>query len=248
MEGTTPKKAISAIEAINNVFVSDARDRVDQLNFDADELPTLISKLHTESDTGKVLIFFSYVEDRMFTLLKQLLRDISSKSEEDKLFGNNSPFGTFANKITLSYHLGWISKRQRDKLHAMRCIRNAFAHGAFACSLSDNNLKGYVNTIQNGSLERLGRIIDALKEARYYENEKDMMILSRPISHQVLFLSSLVFLATDTFVELLAFPAALEQGVSPGSLLNQKEFKPAVIAKIDETRALAVIKSLESGI
>lgn len=126
--------------AIDDVLKERAKAAVDARNFDLDDLPTLFQRLKKETETAQVLIATSYLEDKVKTLLEFQMRDVTSKADNDRLFGSNSPLSTFGSRLTLSYQLGWLEKERLDEATCLRKIRNEFAHRAFEVNFSDEKI------------------------------------------------------------------------------------------------------------
>jgi hypothetical protein len=114
-----------------------AREAIDKTAFDSKDLSHLFARLAGESETAQILIFASYLEDRIRLLIKERLLHIVSQRDEEEIFGGNGPLATFANRLNISYRLGWLSKEQKERLDAFRKIKNDFAHNAFKVTLSD---------------------------------------------------------------------------------------------------------------
>jgi hypothetical protein len=52
-------------QAIYGVQINTAREVVNRIAIDAKDLPELFTRLQTESETAQVLIFASYLEDKV---------------------------------------------------------------------------------------------------------------------------------------------------------------------------------------
>ncbi|MDE2384810.1 MAG: hypothetical protein KGO53_09330 [Alphaproteobacteria bacterium] len=52
-------------KAMYAATISRALDKLAKLNFEADDLPNIFASLFDERETGQVLIFGSYLEDRV---------------------------------------------------------------------------------------------------------------------------------------------------------------------------------------
>jgi hypothetical protein len=89
-------------KAIYNAQIDAAREHVNNINIDVMELPELFRRLKLESETAQILIFSSYVEDKISELIKTHLRHLN-KAKEDELFGSNGSLNSFGNRV--SYHI-----------------------------------------------------------------------------------------------------------------------------------------------
>ena len=197
--------------AIYTASVGQARTSVDQIEFDANELPELFQRLTTESETAQVLIFASYLEDRVFLLIKSRMHHLHSRNQIDAVFGSNGPLHTFGNQLLLAHQLGWLSTTQKSKLDAFRKIRNEFAHRAFKASLSDNSVAENFRKIDYGVTEFLAPIRKSLDGGE----DEDLLVPDDQLTKEQLYLCNLAILADRTFSELLVFPAAVAYQVTP---------------------------------
>lgn len=85
-----------------------------------------IVELGRSSQTAHVIFVASVIEDGIGELLLSRMRKLSAR-KKDRLF-DNGPLGSFRNKIELAYALSLIDDDYAHDLHALRDIRNAFAH------------------------------------------------------------------------------------------------------------------------
>jgi hypothetical protein len=134
-------------KALYDHHVKSAREQIEKMPFDPEEVEELVRKLRLESQTAQVLIFFSYLDDRIQQLISLQLRSNTSKTELDRLFGAMGPLSTFSNRVLIAYHLGWLSTSNREKLDAFRRIRNEFAHRAFKVQIDDPLLAPHLATL-----------------------------------------------------------------------------------------------------
>ena len=137
-------------KAIYDTQVKRAREQIDTLTFDPEEVEDLARRLQKELQPAQVLIFYSYLDDRIQQLIQVQLRPNQGKGEMDRLFGINGPLSTFSSRVLLAYHLAWLSDGIRDKLDAFRKIRNEFAHRAFKVTIDDPSLKSHLATLSFG--------------------------------------------------------------------------------------------------
>jgi hypothetical protein len=191
-------------KAIYGVKVKQAIDQMAGFKFDASDAVGLVTRLASESETAQVLIFYSYLDDRFQALLKLHMQHLDSKQNEDRLFGLNGPLSTFSSRIQLAYHLGWISDATRKHLDAFRKIRNEFAHRAFKTSSSDPVIAQHFSTLHFD-------IKSVLLSTFPNDKDEDMERLNTTLCR-------LVFLALNTFQELMIFPVAQAHQVHPNSI------------------------------
>jgi hypothetical protein len=139
------------------------------------------------------------------------------------LFGVNGPLSTFSSRILIAYHLAWLSDGIREKLDALRKIRNEFAHRAFKVTIDDPSLKSHLATLNFG--------IPAMMEKASIEQAPLFDCL----------LCQLVMLALNTFQEMIVLPAAKLMSVAPDDVAGTFEDCPALLKKISLTMSGALV-------
>jgi hypothetical protein len=220
--GTTVRDRVA--KAIYDQQVKHARESIDKLQFDPFEIEDVAGKLTKESETAQVLIFYSYLDDRIQQLLKMQLDHLDSRSDEERLFGLNGPLSTFSSRVLVAYHLGWISTVHKLRLDAFRKIRNEFAHRAFRISISDPSLRPYLETLNFGLPELLANAVDEAERGNLGN-----------------VLCQLVMLAWRTFQELIVLPAAKSMQVAPSDVAGDWDDTPELLKKVSITLAGALL-------
>lgn len=81
----------------------------------------------------------AYLDDKLKELIQKRL--VQSKSISRRAFEFNGALGTFSSRIDFAYLLGIIAKNAHGDLHAIRGIRNQFAHYAAPLSYEDEKVK-----------------------------------------------------------------------------------------------------------
>ena len=76
---------------------------------------------------------------------------LESNNAIERVFGVTGPLSTFSNRVLIAYHLGWIKEDIRNKLEALRKLRNAFAHRAFKLSMTDPEIVSYIAELERGN-------------------------------------------------------------------------------------------------
>jgi hypothetical protein len=200
-------------KAIYGVQINTARELVNKITTDAKDLPELFTRLQTESETAQVLIFSSYLEDKVTSLIKIHLRHLT-KAKEDELFGSNGPMSSFGNRLSLSYHLGWISAAQKAKLDAFRKIRNEFAHRAFKVNMSDEKISALFQIVDYD----VRKFLIPARAAIASTGEQYKFVSDDEITTNQENLCNLLLLIMNTFLEYFILPIALAYRVSPNDL------------------------------
>ncbi|MGE0421634.1 MAG: hypothetical protein AB7O88_05185 [Reyranellaceae bacterium] len=207
-------------QALTTVALKEANEALDRIHFDHSDFEDFIDRLHKESATAQVLIFYSYLDDKVQTLLEQHMIGLETTTAREALFGINSPLGTFSSRIRVAYHLGWISDATRARLEAFRKVRNEFAHRAFRVSIDDPAIVAQIKLIGDDTGVK---IKDAIDSTRFLVQDLDEL------------LCKLIFLAHRTFLELMIFPIAKRVRISPGLLGNRENPPPKVAALVTMT-------------
>jgi hypothetical protein len=123
---------------------------------------------------------------------------------------------SFGNRISLSYHLGWLSQSQKEKLDAFRKIRNEFAHRALKVKFSDHKISHLFNIIDYDVLS----FINIIRNAKTEEGERvdGDMIAINDMTKEILNLCTMVLLIMYTYLEYLLLPVALSFKVDSADL------------------------------
>jgi hypothetical protein len=183
-----------------------AKEAVDRLSFDCTGMDDFMFGLARESETAQVLIFHSYLDDRMQQLIEQQLEHLDTQAAKDRLFGNNGPLGTSSSRTLMAYHLGWLSSERVDRLDAFRKIRNIFAHEAFRTTMTDPRVAAQLARVDYD----IDEIMKSSPLSRVTRSKNGSYVLAK-----------LVMLAFHTFGDLMVLPAAKEFGVSRKEILDE---------------------------
>lgn len=96
----------------------------------AEELRTVMEHSVGESDRGITLIIAAHIETCLRRILEAVLIE---SSETTSLFeGPYAPFGSLSGKTQAAFVMGLITKSERNRIDAVRGVRNVFAHEANA--------------------------------------------------------------------------------------------------------------------
>ncbi|WP_294257240.1 hypothetical protein [uncultured Sphingomonas sp.] len=80
-----------------------------------------------ETDRGAVIILGSIIEDSLANRIRQNFVDLTVE-EDKRLFGADSPIGTFSSRIKVAYALGIIDREHVKMCDIIRSMRNSCAH------------------------------------------------------------------------------------------------------------------------
>ena len=101
----------------------------------AEEAHAIALSMLQEKGRGAVLVGAARVDTALEALLKAALTPPSSR---ETLFHPDRPLGSFGARIALAQRLGLIDPAVEQALHALRKVRNAFAHSTASAVLSDS--------------------------------------------------------------------------------------------------------------
>jgi DNA-binding MltR family transcriptional regulator len=214
----TDKEIEAGANALKAFFVKLAREAVDRIAFDPFDVGQFVRTLLQESETAQVLIFSSYIDDRLQSLLMLQMQHLDTQNAIDAVFGLNGPLDTFNRRILIAYHLGWISEDTRRRVDAFRKLRNAFAHRAFTVTFNDPKISSY-------------REILDYRPAGFYDNINNAQGIERRLKPTLL--TDMVMMAGRLFEELLVFPVIrLFPTVHPREVMFAEEETPELIKKV----------------
>lgn len=95
--------------------------------------------LHEQSALGAVLITTSYFDAVLRRILESYL--VVGRANKSLFEDTGAALSTFSAKINLAYAMGLISNDESKQLHAMRKIRNTFAHSVKTTFSDDDVIK-----------------------------------------------------------------------------------------------------------
>jgi hypothetical protein len=133
-------------KAIFDATVKQAREILDARVLPIDYAVDVLFGLKSESDAGLVVLSTSYVDSCITDAFKKNLPNLTSDAE-DILFAGTGPFATFSAKIRTAHALGWLTRDVSNDLHALRRIRNVFAHDPYKTSLEHSDAARYIRNM-----------------------------------------------------------------------------------------------------
>lgn len=95
-----------------------------------EELLKVMQHSAGESDRGITLVIAAHIEVCLRRILEAVL--IDSKAASELFDGPYAPFGSLSGKTRAAFLMGLITKAERDRIDAVRGVRNVFAHQASA--------------------------------------------------------------------------------------------------------------------
>lgn len=120
--------------------------------------------IFSDNERAGVICGAAMLDLQLETILRRFLLPAKSNSEDERLFGANSPLATFSGKTTMAYRLGLIPPDVADMLDRIRKIRNDFAHEVTIRSLNDDEkYKSYIAELSQIHREIESAMLDRLK-------------------------------------------------------------------------------------
>jgi len=92
----------------------------------SDDDKPILEEIEKQTDRGAALIAVAYLEERLVAGIKARIQN--NDEIEDKVFNYSGPLGTLSAKIDMGFLIGIYDIELHKKLHAVRQIRNEFAH------------------------------------------------------------------------------------------------------------------------
>lgn len=92
-----------------------------------------------QPDRSLVIVMSSVIDDALSQVIINHL--VESKKTTDIMFSGMGPLSTFSAKINLGFLLALYNKDFADMLHALRKIRNEFAHNMNPLTLESEEVK-----------------------------------------------------------------------------------------------------------
>ena len=100
----------------------------------AEQARSVVLQMMAERGRGVVLVGIARIDLALERLLKAVMAP--TDESDDALFRPERSLGSFAAKISLASRLALIDPAVAKALHALRAVRNDFAHSADATSLA----------------------------------------------------------------------------------------------------------------
>ena len=129
-----------------------------------DDLTT--AEIDRQEDRAAAIIAAAFFEDRLTLAIRERLVD--DPRVVNPLFKGTGPLATFSAKIDLAYLLGIYGAPQRSILHAIRNIRNEFAHNLTPLTFESQKISAMCATLYEPAL--MGRIAGGVKQSPNFEN------------------------------------------------------------------------------
>ena len=106
---------------------------------DLDGFFEMIRQTKDEPDRGRCLVLTAWLDDALDQYMRT--RVVNDKKVIDSLFDGDRPLSTFSARINAAYAFAYISKGVYRDLHAIRSIRNRFAHERGMLTFDDQSIR-----------------------------------------------------------------------------------------------------------
>lgn len=239
-----PEMVDRVAKAIFQTQVNFARAEINRFVFDMSDLPNVFRRLKAESETAQILVFGSYLEDRITDILRRKMRHLETKEAENQLFGPTGPLATFSGRISICFQLDWISEDTKKKLDAFRAIRNEFAHRAFKAKFSDPKIRKNFAIIDY----KPERMLEIVREA-LTAHEQRILISADELTGAKRDLCNLAYLAEHVFRELIVRPFAIAHRLPEKALWSgDYEQRPSLIQSLYKFLSGAVLAIVSNDV
>ncbi|KDA94768.1 DUF4145 domain-containing protein [Pantoea agglomerans] len=112
-----------------------------------DKQGVLRAEFAGSSERAAVIVGAAFMDEMLTGLLTGFMVPDTPKKDKE-IFSGNGPLSTFSSKINMCWKLGLISEGERTTLHAIRGIRNDFAHKLTGISLNDASVMQKIKAIE----------------------------------------------------------------------------------------------------
>ncbi len=145
----TPLQAAgkAAYETFVRLGVDAVFSRLDDALVGADSLAAVFKELQTENDRAFTIVAVAYIDSRLRDLWEAALNPELVGGPES-LLGSLSPLGSLSARIQMAFALNWLRPATYKNAHALRKIRNEFAHTPFARDLSAPRVQGLFGSME----------------------------------------------------------------------------------------------------
>lgn len=105
----------------------------------SEESKRWIADIQKETDRGVAMVAAAFFDDVLGAMIRARLVDDPKKVK--KLLKYPGPLSSFAARIDMSYLLGLLGPKIRKALHAVRDVRNQFAHSHVPVTFEDAQVR-----------------------------------------------------------------------------------------------------------
>lgn len=232
-----PSDALNAaVAAYYKAKLENAVLAIEAIPYDGSDLPEIIRKIKHESETGRVLILSSLVEDRIEQLISQNMCHLTSSAARERMFTGNGPLSTFGNRLVICYHLGWISESTFKQISCIRKIRNEFAHNAYKVDFESISVRKFFPEILETITEFEINVFPILireKENSNFKRPSDLNTADQFLCATILCIGTLL-------QELITYPTSTREKINPNDFRKMLGRSPTNITSVVRNMLIAV--------
>lgn len=189
-----------ALRAMRDHF----RQSVGDLELYETELSNFFKSLTAESSRALAVVAFSYIDEKLATLMRQHLNaEISGGL--DSLFGGFGPLSTASARIKIAASLRWLSPLTYRHLEIIRKIRNEFAHRPFLDTFDESPVRDFL-----GQFKPVEKFL--------WDSMAESLLPYEAVSRRQLFHMRAAMTCARMIEEVATSPKAISMGLSPGAL------------------------------
>ena len=162
---------------------------------------TIALQMLEERGRGAVLVGVARVDTAIEHLLQAVMTP--GADQRDNLFQPDRPLGSLGAKVALARRLGLIDEPVEKALHALRKLRNAFAHSAESASLADPSHRSRLEEVYANA--RLNSLWGPMETALALQPESSQGPLDHCLRDYILLITILVAFLEATAQQLKPF-------------------------------------------
>jgi|ERR1700722_5612866 len=114
---------------------------------DVKDFKKFLKEFQSETDRGAALVGAAIIDHRLTDTLRSFM--VSNKAASTLLDGATAALGTFSSRIDATFALGLISAHEYGECHAIRKVRNEFAHSKHGTTFKDPDVKRLCDKLQS---------------------------------------------------------------------------------------------------
>ncbi len=129
----------------------------------------IAKEIDRQEDRGAAIVAGAYLEDFILEALKRRL--VPDTAVLNEFFTGMGPLATFSAKIEMAYLMRLVDKENRQRMHAIRRIRNEFAHNMEPVTFETTRIKEMCKTLMHR------RIIESFvrRASQKFKDDTDML-------------------------------------------------------------------------
>jgi hypothetical protein len=217
-----------AARAVKDQQVKIARARIESLGYQPPSIQDFVRRLNQESETARILIFYSYLDDLIRGLMALHMTRLEEDQDGEKMFGSYGPLSTFSSRVLMAYHLGWLTKQVKERLDAFRRVRNEFAHETFSVTIEHPNVAKDLAIIDYD--------IQSVMENAFGTEGYDFSQANSALCR-------LIMLAFEAARDLLILPIATALDVDPAWISPHYDDQPELLKAVDRAMSAGLIEA-----